>query len=209
VVESAFSTTGPANDAQYQRDRDLLEEEMELLRDKGGSTTSTPTQQNQTNVVYWLLVLGLGSAALLFYLAWRMRSRINLQAAPIWIEKAFYKVNIRPPQFIQLWARRATLSPLARAYLEINYALSRLGEKPAANATPGERAAHLSKLAPPTEEPAETLVAQYQIGTFSQQPADLEIATKSAAEVRRLSYKARFQSLLARIQEPENKRRRS
>ena len=92
------------------------------------------TPPKRTSLLFWLIPLVL--ALVLLGLAFRFRDRINLQPAPIWIEKSCFDVGLRPPQSIRLWARRAGLPPLTRAYLEINHALARLGQHPTATATP-------------------------------------------------------------------------
>jgi hypothetical protein len=94
------------------------------------------------------------------------------------------------------------LPPLAKAYLEINNALSRLGKGPAVTDTPTERATTLGQLMPPADLPAHQLVNEYQIEIFGKQPANLEIALSSAALIKNLSIKAYLQRLFARLQRP-------
>lgn len=173
----------------------------------------TPQQnarQNILNVVYWTLSFSLGGVAL--FLLWRNRARLAaLQPAPILLEQVFVRAGIRPPQTIQLWARQARLPPLSKAYQEINYALRRLGKQPAANATPAERAASLGQELPPVFDPAQQLVQEYQVETFSEQPANLSIAQASATQIKRQSIVAYFKRLLARLQrprQPDQSRRR-
>jgi transglutaminase-like putative cysteine protease len=122
---------------------------------------------------------------------------------PVLIERAVAKTGIRPPHIIRLWAQRAMLPPLVKAYMEINRALGRLGEHPAANATPAERGVALGKSLPPAEAPAQRLVAEYQIETFGRRLADLPVAQRSAAEIRRLSLRLYWRRLLERVQRPQ------
>jgi len=128
---------------------------------------------------------------------------IQLSLLPVMIESALLKIGFQPPKFIRYWARYAQLPSLAKAYNEINRALARLGEQPGKNATPTERAARLSSVVPPAAQPAQTLLHEYQIGTFSQKPANLELAAQSAKTIRRLSYRIILKRLLTRLQRPE------
>jgi transglutaminase-like putative cysteine protease len=141
---------------------------------------------------------------------WASRSEkrqvVQLEPVPLLLDKALARVGFRSPKILQNWVRWATLPPLARAYSEINRALFRLGQPASATDTPAERATNLGKLVPSAEGPAHRLVQEYQVATFSRQPADLQIAQQSAKEIRRLSFKAVFQQLLARWQVPERQR---
>ncbi len=128
---------------------------------------------------------------------------IQLSLLPVMIESALLKIGFQPPRFIHRWARYAQLPSLAKAYNEINRTLARLGEQPGKNATPAERAARLSLIIPPATEPAQILVREYQIGTFSPKPANLELAVQSAKSIRQLSYRMILKRMLARLQRPE------
>jgi transglutaminase-like putative cysteine protease len=130
---------------------------------------------------------------------------IHLQPFPVLIEAALRKVGIRPPRFIRQWSRHAQLPPLARAYTEINRSLQRIGQPPARNDTPAERAASLGKHLPAAEDPAIRLVREYEIGTFSRIPANLEIARQSANQLQRLSLRARLERLFTRLQAPRER----
>jgi transglutaminase-like putative cysteine protease len=174
--------------------------ELAQLREQRGDLSELPSDQNRLNVVYWLVPLILGGA--LLYLGWRARSRLLLQPAPIMLEAVFKKAGIRPPKIVQLWARRAELPPLAKAYQEVNLALSRLGKPPDPTDTPTERAVNLASELPPTKTHASRLVSEYQIGTFSNQPANLAIALRAAAEIKGMSVRAKMQNLLARLHKP-------
>ncbi len=136
------------------------------------------------------------------------RRVVQLQPVPLLLEKTLARMGFKSPKFLRNWARWTTMPALAKAYSEINRALFRLGEPATATDTPAERAANLSKLVPQAEKPADRLVKEYQVATFSRQPADLQIAQQSAKEVRLLSLKAALQRLLARWQVPERQRYR-
>jgi hypothetical protein len=189
----------PPDEASLQQQRDEFEREMEELRQQRTSFTPDLSQQNQLNIVYWLIALALGAG--LLFIGWRMRERIDLQAAPILMENIFIRVGIRPPRILQLWARWAKLPPLSKAYLEINRALARLGKEPVVNDTPAERADNLGMILPEAQPPANALVHEYQIATFSRQSANVAAAVSAGRQIRGLSIKAYLQRILARLQQ--------
>jgi transglutaminase-like putative cysteine protease len=198
ITPEEEDTNLQVDDLESQRQREEFEREMELLRQQRQTSTPLSAQQNRLNVVYWSLALALG--ALLVFLVWRMRSRIDLQATPILLERALTRIGIRPPRIIRLWARRAMLPPLSKSYLEINYALARMGKQPVVNETPAERAESLSQALPEARNPADTLVHEYQIAIFSRQPANLVAAISAGKQIRSISLKAFLQRLLTRFQ---------
>ena len=120
--------------------------------------------------------------------------------APRLLEKAFIRFGLRPPRLVRSWVRQAELPPVSKAYLEINRALGRLGQAPAAPQTPAERAGALGNLLPPAQDPAQALLAEYQVHIFSQRPSDAESARQAASRIRRLSYQALFKRWFARFQ---------
>jgi hypothetical protein len=128
---------------------------------------------------------------------------IKLPPLPILLEKGLKRIGLRTPQLIQRWARQAELPPLSKAYLEINRGLWLVGKPAAVTDTPAERAANLGRSLPPAEPPARDLVSQYQVGTFSKQDVDLELARGSAAVIKRLSLKAYLRRFFQRFQKPE------
>ncbi len=115
---------------------------------------------------------------------------LQLKPVPVMLEAALAHLGLRSPRLLRRWSRHAQLPALARAYSEINRALYRLGHPAALTDTPTERAASLEALVPLAGDPAQRLVLEYQIGTFSQQPADLNAAQQAAGDIRRLSFRA-------------------
>ena len=206
VGVASSETSGPNPDDLANRYREM-EDELALLREQRERLAPITAQKKPVNVVYWLIPLVLGSG--LIYLGRRYLPRINWQITPVLLEKVMTRAGLRPPKALQLWARRAELNPLARAYLEINHALTRLGKKPAPNDTPNERAINLSQEIPPALEPAQQLVFEYQIETFGEQPANIVVAMTSAAKIRKLSFRAVLERLLARLQRPLRKTRQN
>jgi transglutaminase-like putative cysteine protease len=133
---------------------------------------------------------------------------VQLKPVPVMLEAALARLGLRPPRLLQRWSRHAQLPALARAYTEINRALNRLGHPPAPTDTPAERANSLGALVPPAGDPAQRLVLEYQVGTFSRQPADLAAAQQAAGDIRRLSFQALLGRLLSRFQ-VQNRRKSS
>jgi transglutaminase-like putative cysteine protease len=131
---------------------------------------------------------------------------VQLKPVPVMLEAALSRLGLRAPRLLQRWSRYAQLPALARAYSEINRALSRLGQPASLTDTPAERAASLEALVPPAGNPARRLVLEYQVGTFSRQPADLASAQQAATDIRRLSIQALLGRLLSRFQVQDRRR---
>jgi len=205
-TDPAAAKSPSINDTEAQQ-RKEMQDELAALRKDRSLYIPSGTQQKTTSVVYWIVPLALLGVVSL--LGWRFRNRINLQAAPIAIENTFYKFGLRPPASVQRWARHAKLPPLAKAYTEINHALSRLGKKPVGTETPAERASALGQIVPPASNPAFQLVNEYQLGIFSQQPANLDLARQAAGEVKRLSYKEYIHRMFAKLQRPPRPNRQT
>jgi hypothetical protein len=187
------------------RDHHLSADDLARLQAERNAAGSTQAQQKGMNVVYWMVLLAVAGG--LVFLGIRYRTRLVLPPAPILLEKAFIRAGLQPPKAVQLWARRAMLPPLARAYLEINHALKRLGRLPSNTDTPAERADLLSQELPSVRRPAHRLVHEYQIETFSNQSANLVVAVKSAIEIKDASIQAYFKRLFSRLQrKPQGKK---
>ena len=132
---------------------------------------------------------------------------ILLLPVPILLERLFLKLRLKPPKALARWARQTELPPLSKAYMEINRSLNMFGKPAKTTDTPAERANNLVRIIPPTETPARNLVSEYQLGAFSQQPANLALAQKSASEIRWLSLSAYLRRLLERFQKPDPSKR--
>ena len=135
------------------------------------------------------------------------RPRRELPQLPSVVERTFIRLGLKPPRFVERWLLRVRLEPVSRAYLEINSALKRLGTPAVATDTPAERASSLEKVLPTAKDPAQQLVAEYQIALFSPAPPDLIVARQAGSEIRKLSLRAMLRRWLARLQTaPKNRK---
>ena len=83
------------------------------------------------------------------------------------LAEAFANLGFHPPAGLLNWSNFALLPIIAQAYQQVNLTLQRLGERPAASATPAERAAQVTKLLPESEQPVANLLAEYQKAAYS------------------------------------------
>ena len=199
IAGSAVDTSGaPTNEQELAL---IRQEELDALRlrnEQISTSGSTPIRTVALTFIPWLAAVGLIVVSGL--LVWKNRKRIHLPSVPIIIETALLRLGIQPPQKIHRWAIRAALPPLSKSYLEINLALTRLGEPPRPTQTPAERADHLGAILPPAQEPARRLLEEYQIATFSEQNADYKSARAAGLEIRKLSINAFLLNLIKSIQ---------
>jgi transglutaminase-like putative cysteine protease len=110
---------------------------------------------------------------------------------PIVLEKAMLRVGLKPPRLLRNLSLMASLSPLERAYQQINLALSRLGKRPPPTFTPVERAQNLVEQIPLSKEPARVVIAEYHRATYSLNGNPNHLSARQAGEeIRRLSLRA-------------------
>lgn len=159
-------------------------------------------------LAYLLLILAVVIAIILF-LVGRIRRKRGYPPFPVQFEARLRRMGLEPPATLRRWARSAALSPLARAYLELNRALSRLGWPPVTTDTPAERAAVLEGLLPVAEKPIRSLLFEYQAATYGERAGDAGVAQQAGKEIRNTSYLALLQRVFARFQERPKGRRRS
>jgi len=135
-------------------------------------------------------------ALLLVPLARRRRWHEKLPMLPVMLETGIRKFGIQPPKLLVNWSLRARLSPLSRAYQEINFALDRLGSTPSPTDTPSERVSGLTAVLPLAGPPAGRLVEEYQTTIYSRNYSpDVPTAKQAGSEIRQLSYRAWLQKL--------------
>ena len=206
-------TGDPSNN---QSNPDIPQSEIDALRRQQrqelGDFQPNPPASTPTSILTSLpkLLLWIGIiliVGVIGFVVWKNRNRISLPPIPIIIEKTFIRAGIRPPGVIRRWAWRAGLPPLSKSYNEINRALIRLNAEPELTQTPAERANLLGNILPPTDEPAHTLVREYQIATFSQEIADYNTASRAGLEIRNLSIKMFIKNIPARIKKVFTRKR--
>jgi hypothetical protein len=115
---------------------------------------------------------------------------------PILLETGLRRAGVQSPSFLRSWVTRVSLTPLGRAYQEINRALHRLGKPPVLAQTPAERVSVLCNELPAVTDSARRLLAEYQTATYGRETPDLQVARQASAEIRSLSIRALFQRLV-------------
>ena len=163
----------------------------------GGGAISPVVAVGITSGVIVLLVVAI---ILLIPILRRRGILERLPLVTIALEKSFQRAGLKPPAVLQRWAQFARLNPLGRSYQEINYALLRLGNPSANDATPAERAAALNSAMPVGQPETDILLREYQAATYSlnYQP-DLDVARTAGSQIRLLSYKTILERLIQRI----------
>ncbi len=174
---------------------------LERIRDAEGDlvldASADAARDFRETAASWVLSLSLGLVLLL--LVWRARRRRGLAPLPVLLVAGLSRLGlVEPPSALRRWACRVALAPLERAYLELDYALARLGAPPDPADTPAERAIALTCLLPAAAGPVQRLLAEYQATTYSPRPGNLHIAQQAARAVRNLSWRARARRLIVR-----------
>lgn len=195
---------GP-DENNLNRPRNLPEDDLGIASDPPGERGleeeggMVDTNDSRGISIILIIFAGLFMSLLILLISLARRKKLQrlVEPFPIMMDKGIRRIGIHPPSFFRNWAHRTTLSPLARAYVEINQALSRLGEHPHPTDTPSERAEALISTLPPAQSPTQTLLSEYQLATYStRKAADIQAARKAGAEIRWLSIKALYQRFI-------------
>ena len=195
----------PDLDAQRDRASQRLDE-LSARGPAGGEVNFAGLEIDPAPIYISLIVIGLIGV---FFLVRSVRQKRGSPPIPVQIQSGLERAGIQSPKFLIRWAHFAKLSTLSKAYLELNRALSRLGNQPVISDTPAERAKNMIQLLPVSENPVNAIVIPYQDSIYGDQPEDSEIARQAGREIRKISYFAKLQRFLARFQEPEKDRRKS
>lgn len=170
---------------RWEREKEI--EEMGTEETK--TSSATPLWRSALS---WALLSA--SAALLLYLGWRTRFRLPLPL-PVLLERGMERVGIEPPGAVRRWADQAMLPPVARAYMELNRALARLGAPPSPAETPAERGARLVGLLPETAPWVSLLLSEYQAAVYGPGIADHRAALQAGRALRRISWQSRLANI--------------
>ncbi len=186
----------PAGGDTEERWRERLAELEGLDALAPGEGVPTPSRGlwDRVRPFIWALPVLVGAG--LVILAWRVWRRRDLPPFPVLLERGVHRAGWTPPAFLRRWARRALLSPLERAYGEIDRALARLGTEPLPAETPEERARSLADSLPTASKPVYLLLAEYEVATYSPHHYDVDVAREAARTIRSLSWRAKLRRLV-------------
>jgi transglutaminase-like putative cysteine protease len=198
--------------------QDAQPPDFEELRDRASQrfnelSDQEPTSQNVNiagmQIDPTLIYISLAAVSVIAFilLIRSVRSRRGTPPLPVQLESGLERVGLQSPKILLRWARYARLSPLARAYNELNRALSRLGEPAVISDTPSERADGLVQLLPISENPVQAVIIPYQNSVYGDKNEDPEEAQTAGKEIRKISYFAKIQRLFSRFQEPKRDRK--
>lgn len=198
VRPSGEDSTGGANDVFLPRN--FPEPLEEVLPPEREPPVATNTVSTRTRNIALLSIVGLALILLAIPLFRRVKWQERLPRLPIYLETGMRRLGLQPPAILQRWSRHAALPPLSRAYMEINYALRRLGKRPLPTETPAERGMALARAIPAAGMSARTLVDEYQAAVYSTRPVlDLETARQAGREIRALSLRAMLRRFAQRL----------
>jgi len=159
-----------------------------------------PNAEAKKTATRWNLFLSV--SLVLIIIAWQVNRRYDLPSLPILLEDGMRRLGLQSPPALRRWSRRFTFLPIERAYLELNSALARLGAPPAPADTPAERAASLACLLPVAADPAQQLLAEYNVTSYSLHLGNLHTAQDAARTIRNLSRRTAIRRKADRILRP-------
>ncbi len=194
------------NNINMPRDRreDDLGDGFDPTQQGGPEEEAGAVDLSDTTPIYTYTIIAIGLVLALIVLSIplirrkQLHKRVN--SFPVVLENGIRRIGIQPPSFLRRWAHLARLSPLARAYMEINLALSRLGQHPEPKDTPSDRADSLTAILPSAKQPTNTLLTEYQLATYSSKGSvDIQTARKAGNEIRWLSFKELYNRVMDRL----------
>jgi transglutaminase-like putative cysteine protease len=172
---TSVGITPPVDDRGPLEERDLREEDPT----EGPQQPLTPTRR--INPLYFLVPLFIAAAALAFFLG----RRYNIPArVPVLVRASFERSGARVPSWVVRWEQWTFLSPIAKAFQSINFALRLLKQPVPLHSTPSERADALAKLLPQVAEPIKILLDEHQTSLYTSRAADVNRARRSAMDIR-------------------------
>ncbi len=177
---------GPTGPAGERGERDRLEELLALEEREGYTSPPGLGGSGRPEFPPYLYLLLGGLALLVIWLAWHRR---GAGPFPVLVERMVEWMGLRSPTFLRRWVRRAALSPMELAYLEVNRALRLLGAPPAPSDTPAERAAALVELLPEAEGWVQRLLAEYHASAYALRGGNLLAAREAGRYIRWMAWK--------------------
>ncbi len=153
-------------------------------------------------LVAGLIVLGVALIAVPTGYYLRKRQRREIRPLPLVVEQSLIRLNITPPKMLRRWAFYTALTPIERAYLHINQALTRLNAPPNPYDTPAERANRLADILPNLKDQIVLLGNEYQNSTYGRQFSQMEDVLEAGKLIRNVSWIEKFRRWFARFQEP-------
>jgi transglutaminase-like putative cysteine protease len=167
--------TPPVIDPLPLEERELREEDPT----EGAQQPLTPTRR--INPLFFLIPLFIAAAALAFFLG----RRYNIPArVPVFVRATFERSGARVPPWVVRWEQWTFLSPIAKAFQSINFALRLLKQPAPMHSTPAERAQALSSILPQVTEPIKILLDEHQTSLYTSREADVNRARRSAWNIR-------------------------
>lgn len=203
-------TNASEANALSQREEELRNVQSlreELLARGGGPLTLNLAERGIIIPQAAWYVLAALVLALAIYFTRRVRKVRGSPPIAVQLESGLLRVGIQPPAILRRWVHYATLSLLARAYLELNRALKRLGAAPKPNETPAERASVLRRLLPVADKSIQVLLAEYQSATYGPISGNVQAARLAGVEIRNLSFLEIIKRFFSRFQEPPKRRK--
>ncbi len=182
---------------------DMDERMARLLEDEEAFGESGPSDAALNSRGAWaswgITLLALG--AIVLALVRRTRRQRGSPPILVTLEEGIRRIGLRSPKALRVRASYAASPPLTRAYLELDYALTRLDSAPVPADTPTERATALVDLLPVAESPAQQLLDEYQTTVYGPSTGSLYPAHQAARAIRSLSWRARIRQRLSRLRQ--------
>ena len=176
--ENEDTTPGPdANDLLV--DGSQLETPEQPFEEPPLEPTLTPQDRLLPTLYVLLGIIAIAALAVYFSRRYDLPTRV-----PVFIRAQIERSGGEAPGWITRWERWARLTPIEKAFENVNFGLRQLDSPAPIDATPAERADKLIELLPELDLQVKRLLDEHQTSLYANKPGDSDQARRSAYQIR-------------------------
>jgi transglutaminase-like putative cysteine protease len=177
-----------------EQDPSVAEQQQQSVSEVTTREEASVEEQVRSLISSMIILLLLGFGVILL---WRRYGPREIPALAVVAERTLIRLDIQPPKLLTRMARKSEMSPMTKAFWQINEALGWMGQPPKIGDTSEQRAYALARLLPSLREEILTLNRDYQLRTYSLSKISPDVrASQIATQIR---WESRRQQLKKRI----------
>lgn len=194
--ESASSDTDPSSNPFVARPTPV-EEDFRIPTPNPDRPTPIDAPFNYQNVFRWV---GIFFIILAIFITYTQYSRfVDGLSLPVALLYRYNQHNKQPPKWLQQWANKFPQTHLQVAFQKLNRAFRLVGLPQDDSLTPAEKASRLAEALPTLRDPVQSLVIEYQMGSYSPYPCNPKTARLAGDTILRLAMRHRIRRFFNRV----------
>ncbi len=180
AMYASEQTDGNVTDEQTENFRDMFgDERFDEFGNEGLDGPAYLPRLYEPWQEWGILTAVLMLISLIFAVQNFTHSSVFDRRMPVLLENLFRRRGWEVPDWVRFLSVRASLHPVARYFSEIPWMLKLLKTELPAGDTPAEQVQILVQQVPEAKNQAAVLLREYEISTFSNRSADLELARRA------------------------------